>query len=160
MTTVSQTYPIQGMHCASCANIIERKLQKTEGVKSVSVNYGNESMRIELDPDQLTPAELPAILEPLGYSIVLPVASGTSPTANTPEDTVHAQKLQELESMRKSLFSVLPIAAFAWFVMGWEILASFDVVPDMPRVWYVFFHHLLPLFATYVLFIVGKPYLI
>lgn len=160
MTGSAKTYPIQGMHCASCANIIERKLQKTEGVTSVSVNYGNESMKIELDPNRLTPEELPAILEPLGYSIVLPQASGTPSTAGNPEDAVHEQKIRELESMRQSLFSVLPIAAFAWFVMGWEILASFGIVPDMPRVWYVFFHHLLPLFATYVLFIVGKPYLI
>lgn len=35
----SQTYSLKGMHCASCANIIERTLRKMDGVEEVSVNY-------------------------------------------------------------------------------------------------------------------------
>ena len=31
-------FPIIGMHCASCAKLIEKKLQKVPGVISASVN--------------------------------------------------------------------------------------------------------------------------
>jgi Cu2+-exporting ATPase/Cu+-exporting ATPase len=43
--------------------------------------------------------------------------------------------------------------------MVWDMLIQFKVVGEMPLVWHEFFHHLLPLMATYVLFVVGKPYL-
>jgi Cu2+-exporting ATPase/Cu+-exporting ATPase len=44
--------------------------------------------------------------------------------------------------------------------MGWDILAQFKLVSVMPHVWSEFFHHLLPAFATYILFVIGKPYLL
>ncbi|HBB02707.1 TPA: hypothetical protein DCZ16_02865 [Candidatus Peregrinibacteria bacterium] len=33
------TIPITGMHCASCAINIERKLKKLDGVSNANVNY-------------------------------------------------------------------------------------------------------------------------
>ena len=43
-----RSYPIVGMHCASCAKLIERKLSKVDGLKSASVNYANETASVEL----------------------------------------------------------------------------------------------------------------
>ena len=47
--SISQTYKIKGMHCASCANIIEKTLNKTSGVNSIQVNYGTETAKIDFD---------------------------------------------------------------------------------------------------------------
>src|SRR3989339_1768669 len=44
--------------------------------------------------------------------------------------------------------------------MGWGILADYNVLPKMSDTLYEFLHHLLPLMATYVLFVVEKPYLL
>jgi len=44
-----KTFQIKGMHCASCANIIEKTFKKTEGVNSVEVNYGTETAKISFD---------------------------------------------------------------------------------------------------------------
>ena len=33
-----ETYKIKGMHCASCASIIERTVKKIDGVEDISVN--------------------------------------------------------------------------------------------------------------------------
>ena len=41
--------PITGMTCASCANRIERKLNKLDGV-TATVNYATEKARVEFDP--------------------------------------------------------------------------------------------------------------
>lgn len=54
----------------------------------------------------------------------------------------------------------MPLAIFSIFVMGWDILSQFGYIIKIPYVWNEFFHHLLPIFATYVLFVVGKPYLL
>ena len=45
----SQTYRVKGMHCASCAGIIEKTFKKTEGVHSAEVNYGTETTKISFD---------------------------------------------------------------------------------------------------------------
>lgn len=45
----SAIYKIRGMHCASCASIIEKTFKKTEGVHSVEVNYGTETAKIVFD---------------------------------------------------------------------------------------------------------------
>src|SRR3712207_7738137 len=44
MTTTHLDMPITGMTCASCANRIERKLNKLEGV-TASVNYATEDRK-------------------------------------------------------------------------------------------------------------------
>lgn len=45
--TIKKTYPIIGMHCASCAKLIEKKLVKSSLIKNASVNYGNETAYVE-----------------------------------------------------------------------------------------------------------------
>jgi Cu2+-exporting ATPase/Cu+-exporting ATPase len=44
--------------------------------------------------------------------------------------------------------------------MGWDILAKFNLISPMSENVSEFIHHLLPIMATYVLFVVGKPYLL
>ncbi|MBT4335042.1 copper-translocating P-type ATPase [bacterium] len=50
---MKHTYPIKGMHCASCALSIEKELNKLSEVKEVVVNYANEKLTLEVagDPD-------------------------------------------------------------------------------------------------------------
>jgi len=66
-----QTLDIEGMTCASCANRIERKLNKLPGVEA-SVNYATEkaSVRSEGVPHE----DLVAAVEAAGYSVRSPAA--------------------------------------------------------------------------------------
>ena len=54
--------PITGMTCASCANRIERKLNKLDGV-TASVNYATEKARVEFDPGAVAPDQLVEAVE-------------------------------------------------------------------------------------------------
>jgi Cu+-exporting ATPase len=65
--------PITGMTCASCANRIERKLNKLDGV-SATVNYATEQARVEFDPATVAPEDLVATVEAAGYAAKLPSA--------------------------------------------------------------------------------------
>ena len=163
--TQSKTYSVKGMHCASCASIIEKTFKKTDGVHSVEVNYGTEKAKVEYDESKISPHDLSKKIEPLGYSLILPTAESMNMSAD--EHAEHlglnqskSEKLAELADMRSKVFSAIPLAAFSIFVMGWDILTQFKIVPVMPYIWSEFFHHLLPIFATYTLFVVGKPYLL
>ncbi len=64
------------------------------------------------------------------------------------------EKLAELEGMRTHIMTAVPLAIFSIFVMGWDILNQFSYAVPMPYIWKEFFHHLLPIFATYILFVV------
>jgi len=162
--TASATYLIKGMHCASCAGIIQKTLKKIDGVEAADANFGTEKVTVSFDEFRTDLAALSASVEPLGYSLVLPSAETMGMSAD--EHAGHlglsqskTEKLKELSDQRAKVVSMVPLTLISIFVMGWEILMRVDVVPEMPLVWEEFFHHLLPIFATYTLFVVGKPYL-
>ncbi len=163
------------MHCASCAGIIEKTFKKTDGVESVEVNYGTEKAKVAFDQSKISAEALSKKIEPLGYSLVLENGdphTGHTQTAKemgmSPDE--HAghlglnqskkEKLAEVRDMRSKVISAIPLAIFSIFVMGWDILAQYNAVPEMSYTIKEFFHHLLPIFATYTLFVVGKPYLL
>ena len=63
--------PITGMTCASCANRIERKLNKLDGV-TATVNYATEKARVQFDPGTVAAEQLVGAVEAAGYSATLP----------------------------------------------------------------------------------------
>jgi Cu+-exporting ATPase len=71
MTADHVEVPITGMTCASCANRIERKLNKLEGV-TATVNYATEKAAIDFDRRLVEPDALVATVESAGYSAALP----------------------------------------------------------------------------------------
>lgn len=161
----TQTYRVKGMHCASCAGIIEKTFKKKEGVHSVEVNYATETAKIGYDASKTSPQHLSQSIEPLGYSLALPTAEEMGMSAS--EHAEHLglnqtkkEKLAELQDMRNKVLVSIPLAVISGVVMGWELLSQVKVVPAVPYMWSEFFHHLLPVLATYMLFVVGKPYLL
>ena len=61
---------ITGMTCASCANRIERRLNKLDGVDA-TVNYATEKAKVTY-PAGLGPQDLVATVEQAGYHAILP----------------------------------------------------------------------------------------
>lgn len=49
---------IDGMHCSSCALLIEKSLRKTPGVLQASVNFSSEQAMVKIDPMTATKEEL------------------------------------------------------------------------------------------------------
>ncbi|MBB2745215.1 UNVERIFIED_ORG: Cu+-exporting ATPase [Microbispora rosea subsp. rosea] len=75
---------IGGMTCASCANRIERKLNKLEGV-SATVNYATEKAKVTF-PVELDPQMLVAEVEKAGYTARLPEPPRPEQAPEEPED--------------------------------------------------------------------------
>ncbi|WP_433222281.1 heavy metal translocating P-type ATPase [Microtetraspora malaysiensis] len=95
---------IGGMTCASCANRIERRLNKLDGV-TATVNYATEKAKVTF-PDGIAPHDLIAEVEKAGYTAQLPAPprqqneNGSGPEA--PED--------ELGPLRARLITALVLA--------------------------------------------------
>ena len=92
-----------GMTCASCANRIERKLNKLDGVEA-SVNYATEKARVRA-PADLDPAVLVAQVEAAGYTATLPAA----PAVEEPADPVRALR----DRLVVSALLTVPVIALA-----------------------------------------------
>jgi len=68
-----------GMTCGACANRIERKLNKLDGVRA-TVNYATEKATVT-HPDGTGAAELIAAIEAAGYTAALPPDPAEDPAA-------------------------------------------------------------------------------
>ncbi|MCW2681733.1 MAG: heavy metal translocating P-type ATPase [Frankiales bacterium] len=98
--------PVQGMTCSSCANRIERKLNKLDGV-TATVNYATEQASVQYDDAVVTPDDLVKAVEAAGYKAVLPTAD-QEPAAE-PEDPTRAL----LRRLGISWLLTLPVLALS-----------------------------------------------
>ncbi|GAC02556.1 copper-transporting ATPase CopA [Gordonia namibiensis NBRC 108229] len=118
---------ISGMTCASCANRIERKLNKLDGV-TASVNYATERAHVEV-PTGLAADDLVKVVRAAGYDAapILP-----DPPAGSTDTTDAASTADpELDALRQRLIvsAVLsvPVIALAmipaWQFTYWQWLS-------------------------------------
>ena len=75
-TNQHRTFAIKGMHCASCALLIEREIKKVQGVATASVNYGSEKAHIMLESTDVLDQLLIDAVKRAGYQ-ASPVEDGT-----------------------------------------------------------------------------------
>ncbi|MEM2107946.1 MAG: heavy metal translocating P-type ATPase [Candidatus Bathyarchaeia archaeon] len=61
---------ISGMHCAACAQTIEKALLKTKGIAKASVNLTTETAYIEYDEAYIDEEKLKEIIRSTGYGVV------------------------------------------------------------------------------------------
>ncbi|OGH71931.1 MAG: ATPase P [Candidatus Magasanikbacteria bacterium RIFCSPLOWO2_01_FULL_43_20b] len=66
-----QQFSITGMHCASCALMIESKLNKLSGVKSAQVNSATEKATVEYDCDSCDNEKIIKTVQAAGYGATL-----------------------------------------------------------------------------------------
>ncbi|MBF6518614.1 heavy metal translocating P-type ATPase, partial [Nocardia cyriacigeorgica] len=99
---------IGGMTCASCANRIEKKLNKLDGV-TATVNYATEKARVDFTGD-ISPDELIATVEQAGYTAALPApkveAAAAEPAEEDPTASLRTRLLV-------SLVLTVPVIAMA-----------------------------------------------
>lgn len=136
MTQETKTFDVKGMHCASCANIISRRLKKVPGIEEASVQYANEKAKIIFDPTKVTTKRMNQEIEKLGYTLasvddhekhVMPdgtVMSGMDHSAHLGLSQSKTDKLSELERQRKALIVLLPVAFLMFVMTGWDILTT------------------------------------
>ena len=94
---------ISGMTCASCANRIERNLNKLEGVEA-TVNYATEKATVSV-PDGYDPAQLVEAVEKTGYT-----ATVRRPREDEHEEHQDRDEDPELMSLRNRLIGSIVLA--------------------------------------------------
>jgi len=118
--------PITGMTCASCANRIERKLNKLDGVQA-SVNYATEKASVTFDDGAVSTDELIGAVRAAGYDAALPAASGER-SGDEPAEPDHTIALRNrlivsaVLSLPVLLLSMVPALQFDnWQWLAWNL---------------------------------------
>src|SRR3990172_11605971 len=142
------TFPIVGMHCASCAKLIERHLQSTPGIETVQVNYGAESAIVDYDPKVSSTDRIGKAVASIGYRAILEAKEGSSVTTKkTPEELKEEAKKAELADIKRK-------------VIVSSILSFFIVLGSFPE-WFGRFFSFLPFYElitkNYVLLALASP---
>ncbi|PKH42172.1 Cu+-exporting ATPase [Nocardioides alpinus] len=118
---------ITGMTCASCANRIERKLNKLDGV-TATVNYATEKAKVTY-PGTVSTDELLKTVEAAGYAAALP----TPTSAETPAEPERDPLLQRLLvstalSIPVVAMAMVPALQFTYWQWASLVLAAPVVV--------------------------------
>ena len=61
---------ISGMHCASCAQNLEKSLSNQNGIERASVNFGTESASVEFDDDKISIQQVVNTIKKSGFNII------------------------------------------------------------------------------------------
>ena len=96
------TFPIIGMHCASCVRVTERALKKTPGVKNAAVNLATGKATVEYDKDTVTPQVLAKSIDQTGYKLEIEERS---------DDIREQEKKKELARLKIKVIASLSIGA-------------------------------------------------
>ena len=99
MSEIKKTFPIKGMHCASCVRVTERALKKTPGVTEAVVNLATQKATMTYDSEHCTPEEMADSIAKTGYTLELEEKSETGR---------EIEKKKELSSLKiKVAFSLI-----------------------------------------------------
>lgn len=138
-------FQITGMTCAACANKIERRLNKLDGIEKATVNFALESVLVEYNPDQVSISDMKEAIKKLGYTL-----EQKQEKAGGQVD--HRQKEIE-KQQRKFLFSLILSFPLLWAMVSHFKFTSFIWLPNIfMNPWVQF------ALATPVQFVIGRQF--
>ena len=136
--TITQTFPVLGMTCASCASSAESIVQHQKGVMNASVNFATGNLTVEYLSDVTNAVNLQKAVQSVGYDLLMENETKQQETLAA----IHEKHFQDLKI--KTLWAIilsLPVVVIGMFFM------------DMP-----YANEIMWLFSTPVVFFFGKDF--
>lgn len=97
---IIKTYPIKGMHCASCVRVIERAVKKVEGVVDCSVNLATEQATVKYDTKKVSKQHIATAVANVGYRALIDEEVKS-------EEELKKEKQKELNLLRNKVIASL-----------------------------------------------------
>ncbi len=133
---------ITGMTCAACSARIERGIRKMDGVEDATVNLALETAAVSYNPEAISPKEITAKIEKLGYGAQL-----KKDVQQPGED--HRERAIRKQTWKFIIAAVLSLPLL-YTMFGHFSFTSFVYMPDLlMNPWFQF------ALATPVQFVIG-----
>jgi len=148
---------VRGMYCATCEAFIESIALETEGVRSVSVSYVTETVRIDHDPERISARELCDVISGLGY------------TAFPREDSFSQRQANHMETVRVAVGVLVGMAVMLQYItiiyptyfggLYYDERTAAFLADAMAHESGTYFFIIIAALTTVVLLVTGKPIL-
>ncbi len=140
VSTLTKTFPVLGMTCASCASSAESMAKYEQGVVNASVNFATGNLTVEYLPNMTDPLKIQKAVQAGGYDLLIEDESTQQETL----EAIHAEKFHKLKiKTRWAVLLSLPVVTIGMFFM--------DIPYANPIMW---------LFSTPVVLWLGKDFFV
>lgn len=140
VSTLTKTFPVLGMTCASCASSAESMAKYEHGVVNASVNFATGNLTVEYLPNMTDPLKIQKAVQAGGYDLLIEDESTQQETL----EAIHAEKFHMLKiKTRWAVLLSLPVVVIGMFFM--------DMPYANPIMW---------LFSTPVVLWLGKDFFV
>ena len=112
--SVTKTYPVTNLACASCAGNAEAVLNSQIGVVKAAVNYANSSGKIEYIPSLISSDVMKSAVQSAGYDMVVDESDEAKENLENIKKN-HYQKLRK--KVIGALFFAIPLFVIGMFFM-------------------------------------------
>ncbi len=102
MKEIKKTFGIQGMHCASCVQVLERALKKVDGVTEANVNLATTQATVTYDESKVTKDNLASAVSNVGYKALVDEEVKS-------EEEQKKEKQKELNDLRNKVITSLAL---------------------------------------------------
>ena len=127
-----KVYPVMGMHCAACANNVEKIVKKQEGVVDASVNLAAAVLTVDFNSDVVSPEQLKDAVMKIGFDLIID-------EDNSMEEQEEAEHSYYEQLQRKTVVAwifALPVAFMGMFFMDFPGINWWMLVLSLPVLFY------------------------
>ena len=115
MKTIKDVYKVEGMSCTACSASVNKILSEVEGVAFANVNFANQTVLVEFDPEKASVKRLEDAVSAIGYKLV------------TDKELMADEESREAGRLRTARINLLASFSFAIPVF---IISMF--IPQLP----------------------------
>lgn len=138
--TLTTTFPVTGMTCASCAISVESMLKAQKGVVRAVVNIATNTVLVEYLPAEISPEKMKTAVHSIGYDLVVDPAQNTG---------------DQLEVLRQKHFRQLKFKTIAAIVLSIPLVTIGMFFMNMPYANYIMWA-----LSTPIIFIFGRQFFV
>ncbi len=138
--TLTKTFPVTGMTCASCAISVASILKTQTGVVRAEVNIASNEVLIEYIPTEISIEKLKSALQSIGYDLVI---------------DLHENIRNEIELLRQKHYSQLKFKTISSVILSIPLIALGMHLMHLPYANYIMW-----VLSTPVLFLFGKQFFV
>jgi len=140
---------VKGMHCASCAVLIDKLLQKQAGVEKSSTSYGASKVALEFDESKITLNAIDEFVNKLGYDVIRP-----DEDTNSIEEDEEADKRILLNAKRRVIAAFALASPIIAYYMGVHMFN----LPHVHQLWGIDLNYIYWVLSTPIQFVIAWPF--
>ncbi|MFC3356173.1 heavy metal translocating P-type ATPase [Sphingobacterium zeae] len=115
VSTLTKTFPVLGMTCASCASSAESMAKYEQGVVNAAVNFATGYLTVEYISGVTDPLKIQKAVQAGGYDLLIEEESTQQETL----EAIHAEKFRKLKiKTRWAVLLSLPVVIIGMFFMN------------------------------------------